>query len=29
MADESVNNPHDPAEERFSWLEAQVADINP
>jgi hypothetical protein len=29
MADESVhNNPRDPTEERFEWLEAQVVDIS-
>lgn len=28
MAYESVNDPRDLAEERFSWLEAQVVDIS-
>lgn len=28
MVDEPVNNPRDHVEERFLWLEAQVADIN-
>jgi len=28
MVNEFVNNPQDPLEERVSWLEAQVIDIN-
>lgn len=28
MVDESINNPHDPMEERFAQLKSQVANIN-
>lgn len=28
MVAKFVNDPHDPVEERFLWLESQVVDLN-